>query len=45
MNLVKGLEEWDPTAPPKRFDVPDPDEEDPEANAPPPEDPKKKKKK
>mmetsp|Transcript_11848 Transcript_11848/g.30338 ORF Transcript_11848/g.30338 Transcript_11848/m.30338 type:complete len:300 (-) Transcript_11848:2788-3687(-) len=28
--MVKSLDEWDPTAPPKRLDVPDPDEEDPE---------------
>lgn len=29
MTMVKELDEWDPTAPPKRLDVPDPDEEDP----------------
>ncbi len=43
VDTVRGLEDWDPTAPPKRMDTPDPDEDDPGASAPPPTDLKKSK--
>lgn len=29
IDKVRDLNDWDPAAPPKRFDMPDPDEDDP----------------